>query len=138
MFGGTHIPAGEKFTSIGPLCRFPSVDFHRDAVESVHWTILKVNEPEDGKRVPSTPIKQVEGMKGIAWKELSARWNVVVDVLKRDGVTVINPDHALEGALTIRYCVPPVVDPVEPKLLLLPRLLYAVEYVLRRFRENKK
>jgi len=34
--------------------------------------------------------------------ELLAKWGNVVQTLKGDKVEVVNPDHALEGALSIR------------------------------------
>lgn len=82
-----------------------SIDFHRDAVESVRQMELKAEEPEGGKRTSSTASKQHKGIEGITRVELSAKWDGVVNALKRGGVNVTNPDHALEGALSIRYGV---------------------------------
>lgn len=92
-----------KSASIGPL-----VDFHRDAAESARQMILQVEAPDDDKKTASTTIKQHEGREGITRVELKAKWHGVVDALKRDGVTVTNPDHALEGALTIRCAGSPL------------------------------
>lgn len=40
---------------------------------------------------------------GITARELSNEWARVVDAMTRNGVMVANADHALEGALSIRY-----------------------------------
>ena len=46
---------------------------------------------------------------GITVEELNVRWKVaVVDLSKKD-IIVTNPDHALEGALSIRYVAAPNV-----------------------------
>lgn len=60
--------------------------------------------PEGGDGVLST-TKQQKGIEGLTLAELSAKWSKVVETLKEDGVKVVNPDHAFEGALSIR-CVP--------------------------------
>ena len=79
-----------------------SDDFHRDPVESVHeMTLAADGRPEGGKGVSST-TKQQNGIEGLTLAELSAKWNNVVETLNGDGVEVINSDHALEGALSIR------------------------------------
>ena len=62
----------------------------------------KAEAAEDGKKTASTTIEQHQGMEGITRVQLSKEWDRVVEALKRDGVKVTNPDHALEGALTIR------------------------------------
>eukprot|EP00752_Nemacystus_decipiens_P012983 g11487.t3 len=71
----------------------------RDPVESVHQMELRADGQEGGKELGSTRVKE---HKGITLAELSAKWNDVVELLERDGVNVVNPDHALEGALSIR------------------------------------
>ena len=62
--------------------------------------------PTRGEVVSSTTSKEHEGIEGLTWAELSAKWSEVVQALEQDRVTVVNPDHALEGALLIRYDEP--------------------------------
>lgn len=81
-----------------------SDDFHRDPVKTVHQMKLEADgRPEGGKGVVT---KQHKGIEGLTLAELSAKWSNVVETLKGDGVKVINPDHALEGALSIRCAYP--------------------------------
>lgn len=81
---------------------------HRDPIESVRKMKLEAGEPEGGKGgkggtgTASTRLKPRKGIEGITMAELSSKWSGVVEALKGDGVKVINPDHALEGALCIR------------------------------------
>ena len=83
-----------------PHRRSCSGDTHRDPVETVHHMQLEANRrPECGERVAPATTKQLQGL---TLTELSAKWSEVVQALKEDGVTVINPGHALEGALLIR------------------------------------
>eukprot|EP00903_Cladosiphon_okamuranus_P006370 g6237.t1 len=74
----------------------------RDAVESVRQMMFKEEEPKGGSRNTSTPIKRYRGTAGITQLELWAKWDGVIGALKRKGVTLTNPGHALEGALSIR------------------------------------
>eukprot|EP00752_Nemacystus_decipiens_P017045 g15262.t1 len=74
----------------------------RDPVKSVHQMKFEADEREDRKAVPSTTAKQYEGVDGLTRAELCAKWTNVVDALNAEGVKVVNPDHALEGALSIR------------------------------------
>lgn len=53
-----------------------------------------------GKELASTRVKE---HKGITMADLSAKWSDAVEALERDEVNVVNPGHALEGALSIRY-----------------------------------
>ena len=46
---------------------------------------------------------------GITVEELNKRWKDAVGDLKKKGIPVTNPDHALEGALSIRYVAAPNV-----------------------------
>lgn len=91
------------------MCTLPppclNDDFHRDPVESVHQMELQADgRPEGGNGVFST-TKQQKGIEGLTLAELSAKWSKVVETLREDRVKVVNPDHAFEGALSIR-CVP--------------------------------
>ena len=79
---------------------------HRDPVESVRQIKLGAEGPEGSKRTASATIKRHQGIEGLTLSELSAKWHGVVTALERTGVTVTNPDHALEGALSIRYFSP--------------------------------
>lgn len=85
---------------ISQLCFSDSV--HRDPVEAVHKMESKVDGPE-GKEVASATGEQKKGIEGLTWAELSTKWADVVEALKGGGVNVINPGHALEGGLSIRY-----------------------------------
>ena len=85
---------------VKPCC---SYGCHRDPVSSVHQMKLEADGlPEGSKRLASTIPKQHVGIEGLTLAELSAKWIFVVEALKKDGVKVTNPDHALEGALLIR------------------------------------
>ena len=63
---------------------------------------LAVGGPECMERLAPTCIEQ-KGIEGLTMADLSAKWRAVVEALEGYGVTVTNPDHALEGALCIRY-----------------------------------
>lgn len=52
--------------------------------------------------VALTAVEQHTGVVGLTLAELSSKWSEVVETLREDGVDVINPGHALEGALSIR------------------------------------
>lgn len=80
---------------------FPAY-IRRDPVESVRKKILKAEGLESGKRTPSTIVEQHRGVEGLTLADLSAKWRSVVKALKGNGVHVVNPGHALEGALSIR------------------------------------
>lgn len=72
-------------------------------MESVHRMEVNLDGPDNKKRSIPTSAKQHKGKPGITMVDLSAEWNEVVEALRSDGVQVTNPDHALEGALLIRY-----------------------------------
>ena len=76
---------------------------HRDPVESVLRMKLAVDGREGMEGLASTCFKQHEGIEGLTMADLSAKWRAVVEALEGDRVKVTNPDHALEGALCIRY-----------------------------------
>ena len=59
--------------------------------------------PAGDKGIAATSTKHQDGIEGITWADLSAKWKGVVQALKEDGEIVRNPDHALEGALSIRH-----------------------------------
>lgn len=71
-------------------------------MESVRQRLLMAEGPDGGKRIASTRVKQHKGVEGLTLADLSAKWNGVVEALETCDVTIINPDHALEGALSIR------------------------------------
>lgn len=83
----------------------PSIDCRRDPVESVRQMKVEAAGPGGGKRTASSTTKRHKGIEGITMVELSATWDDVVTALERDGVTITNSDHALEGALSIRYSI---------------------------------
>ena len=64
---------------------------------------LAVGGPECMERLAPTCIEQHKAIEGLTMADLSAKWRAVVEALEGYGVTVTNPDHALEGALCIRY-----------------------------------
>lgn len=47
--------------------------------------------------------RKTEQFKGITVEDLKVRWKAVVVGLSSNGINITNPDHALEGALSIRY-----------------------------------
>lgn len=53
--------------------------------------------------------RKTEPFKGITVDELDVRWKAVVVDLSKKGISVTNPDHALGGALSIRYVAAPYV-----------------------------
>lgn len=71
----------------------------RDPVDHMNLT---ADGRKGGKGLAGTKPGQRKGVEGLTMAELSAKWSDVVEALKGDGVQVINPDHALEGALCIR------------------------------------
>lgn len=95
------------FRGISPHEPTFSTVCHRDPIESVRQMKLEAEEPRGDRRTASTTIKGHKGIEGLTLVELSAKWGAVVTALERIGVTVTNPDHALEGALSIRYSSPP-------------------------------
>lgn len=62
-----------------------------------------MDRPEGAQGLASTRVKQHRGKEGLTLADLSATWSDVVEALKGEGVEVVNPSHALEGALSIRY-----------------------------------
>ncbi|CAN0097652.1 unnamed protein product [Ectocarpus sp. 12 AP-2014] len=73
----------------------------RNPVESAKRTILPTGGSNVGKGV-FPAIHQHKGIGGLTLADLYAKWDDIVATLKEYGVTVINPYHALEGALLIR------------------------------------
>ncbi|CAM9664047.1 unnamed protein product [Ectocarpus sp. 4 AP-2014] len=75
----------------------------RDPVDSIREMDVEADRrPARDEGIAATSTQQHDGLEGITWADLSAKWKGVVQALKEDGVTVMNPDHALEGALSIR------------------------------------
>lgn len=66
----------------------------------------KANGPEGKNGLASVRAKNHKGVEGLTLADLSAKWRDVVYALEREGVNVTNPEHALEGALSIRYAEP--------------------------------
>lgn len=66
----------------------------RDPVEAVVQRSAETDQMVEGKKDP---------FKGITVEELNVRWKAAVDELSKKEINVTNPDHALEGALCIRY-----------------------------------
>lgn len=74
--------------------RVALVVLRRDPVDSVVQRSAKIYGVVESKTDP---------FKGITVEELKARWKATVDQLLKKDIIVTNPDHALEGALCIRY-----------------------------------
>ena len=72
-------------------------------MESVRQINSKADGPDGVKGLASIRSKRHEGIEGLTMADLSAKWKDVVNALDRAGVNVTNPEHALEGALSIRY-----------------------------------
>eukprot|EP00752_Nemacystus_decipiens_P001249 g1247.t2 len=70
----------------------------RDPVE---MTLRKLANP-DRRDTAETEKRRRDAYQGITLDELSAKWLEMVSELAKKKVTVINPEHALEGALSIR------------------------------------
>lgn len=76
----------------------------RDPVDSVREMDVEADwRPARDEGIAARSTQQHDGIEGITWADLSAKWIGVVQALKEDGVPVMNPDHALEGALSIRH-----------------------------------
>lgn len=71
-------------------------------METVLEKVLQKEGSESGTRVPSAAVEPQNAVEGLTLAHLSAKWNGVVKALKGQGVNVVNPCHALEGALSIR------------------------------------
>ncbi|CAM9778336.1 unnamed protein product, partial [Ectocarpus sp. 8 AP-2014] len=74
----------------------------RDPVESAQQTVVASDGSNVGKGVFPTVHERNPGVEGLTRADLSTKWNEVVEALEGDGVSIVNPDHALEGALLIR------------------------------------
>lgn len=87
----------------------------RDPVEDVVHRSAKVNRGVESNTA---------SFEGITMEELNARWTAVVVDLLKEGINVTNPDHAMEGALSIRYDV--ALTAVEIQIII---KLYYVCYI---------
>ncbi|CAM9557239.1 unnamed protein product, partial [Ectocarpus sp. 12 AP-2014] len=74
----------------------------RDPVESAQQTVVASDGSNIGKGLFPPVHERNPGVEGLTRADLSTKWNEVVAALERDGVSIVNPDHALEGALLIR------------------------------------
>ena len=77
----------------------------RDPVDNV---VEKSGEPDrrvESNRAASKP----EPFKGITTDELKLKWEAAVAELSDIGINVMNAEHALEGALSIRCDAAPIV-----------------------------
>ncbi|CAM9180095.1 unnamed protein product, partial [Ectocarpus fasciculatus] len=70
-----------------------------DAVESAQQTVLA---SEGATEVVHAVYQNNQGVAGLTRADLSTKWNDVITALEGDGISIVNPDHALEGALLIR------------------------------------
>ncbi|CAN0315441.1 unnamed protein product [Ectocarpus sp. 6 AP-2014] len=78
------------------------VDICRDPIESAQQTVLASGGPNGAAEVVPAVYERNQGVGGLTRADLSTKWNDVVAALEEDGVSIVNPDHALEGALLIR------------------------------------
>ena len=65
-------------------------------------TLSELTDADGGKRAETVEPEPVE-YHGITVEELSAKWKETVHELAKRDVSVTNQEHALEGALSIRY-----------------------------------
>lgn len=72
--------------------------------------------------------RTTEPFKGITVDELNEKWKAAVDRLESIGIAVLNADHALEGALTIRYVAAPIVSKTR-ELFILTMLRLVLPYL---------
>lgn len=63
---------------------------------------MKSKVAADGGGVDAT----AKVYKGITMKELLYKWTEFVHFMEQENRKITNADHALEGALTIRYAMP--------------------------------
>lgn len=70
----------------------------RDPVEAVVQRSTQTDVVVESKTDP---------FRGITVEELNVRWRAAVDELSKIEIIVTNPDHALEGALCVRYAATP-------------------------------
>lgn len=66
--------------------------------------VRELADPDEREAARTAPSK-VEMYRGITVEELSAKWLEAVLELEKREITVTNAEHALEGALSIRYNV---------------------------------
>lgn len=68
-------------------------------------TVQKLADSDGGE---AAELEESKGglYQGITVEELSAKWQETVVELAKRGITVTNAQHALEGALLIRYSKP--------------------------------
>lgn len=62
----------------------------------------KFPDTDEGEAVEMAKSKEGVYHK-ITVEELEAKWQETVRELAKRGITITNPEHALEGALSIRY-----------------------------------
>ncbi|CAM9168233.1 unnamed protein product [Hapterophycus canaliculatus] len=72
----------------------------RDPVEMV---LQKVANPDVGEATETAPRTKTSVYQGITVEELASKWQQTVLELEKRGITVINPESALEGAISIRH-----------------------------------
>ena len=64
--------------------------------------LSKLADADGGNGAETAQPEPVE-YQGITVEELSAKWKETVRELAKREITATNPEHALEGALSIRY-----------------------------------
>lgn len=62
--------------------------------------------------------RNAEAFRGITVEELNEKWNAAVLELRKKEIMITNPDHALEGALSIRYGAVPTMIKTRPMMTL--------------------
>eukprot|EP00752_Nemacystus_decipiens_P012467 g11041.t2 len=80
------------------LAVLEALEHGRDPVE---MTLRKLANPDKGEAAELAERKR-GAYQGITLEELNAKWLETVQELANKDVSIINPEHALEGALSIR------------------------------------
>eukprot|EP00752_Nemacystus_decipiens_P012229 g10841.t1 len=80
------------------LTGLEALELGRDPVEMI---VRKLGDTDGGQAVQLAE-SEGGGYHGITVEELRAKWHETVRELARRGITVTNPENALEGALSIR------------------------------------
>lgn len=116
LTGGVEVfkgKVGEKTTWCHPFNHFKRT-LRRDPVE------MTLQKFADGGEAAELEGSKGGLYQGITVEELSAKWQeTTVELAKRD-ITVTHAQHALEGALLIRYSTPKrplVVGKIMPKIV---------------------
>ena len=100
MLPQTEFEAEAGGETLNNLCHSYCDDIHvrRDPVDDAVKKSAKLGGGVESNRASSNP----EPFQGITTDKLKSKWKAAVAELSNKGVNVMNADHALEGALSIR------------------------------------